>query len=408
MRSRGVSRSKLDANGARAARGLLVWVAVTAACVHEDARLVADDCPTGQSSCAGSCVRTDIDPQHCGACDRACSTDELCQQGACGFECVGGTSPCGQSCVDLTSDRDHCGTCEQACGANELCSSSSCAQFCMAPTVQCGNQCVDTSTSPAHCGACDDPCPAGSACETAICVAPRSCRALLVANPASASGPYSIDADGVGPSQPFVAYCDMSGGGWTLVLKLAAGDFCYGSLRWDEQAPLNESASLDPMPQGAGTYDAKSQAFYLVSDVTELRFDTLTGTVTTSFAFAASAQTLMTTNMVPFQQYPDRAAWVQAFGHDRHEAPIFMRAGQPVTAGNACRNNPAATPNGCGQPCVFCYQAADGNCCPCNVTGNDVNSGIGNHPAYCGGGQASCSTASVWSNPSNVTLVWAR
>jgi hypothetical protein len=85
-----------------------------------------------------------------------------------------------------------------------------------------------------------------------------------------------------------------------------------------------------------------------------------------------------------------------------------MRAGVAVTKGNTCRTNPGNTPSGCGKPCVFCYQAADGNCCGCEANQNDVNSGIGQNAAYCGGGQGICSTAGVWSDASLRTLVWAR
>jgi len=58
---------------------------------------------------------------------------------------------------------------------------------------------------------------------------------------------------------------------------------------------------------------------------------------------------------------------------------------------------------------MFCYQAADGDCCGCNVSANDVNSGVGNHASYCGGGDpADCSTAGEWSDPHLRTNVWAR
>lgn len=48
----------------------------------------------------------------------------------------------------------------------------------------------------------------------------RSCQAIKAANPAAASGNYTIDTDGTGPQAAFTAYCDMSfsGGGWTLIL----------------------------------------------------------------------------------------------------------------------------------------------------------------------------------------------
>jgi hypothetical protein len=234
----------------------------------------------------------------------------------------------------------------------------------------------------------------------------NSCKSLLAANPALPSGLYTLTGDAT-----YQTYCDMTtaGGGWTLVMKLAAGDFCNDSLNWTNGQPLNEGYMVDTSFPGVGNYDAKSHAFYMVTDATSLRFDTATGgTVTTDFVAPASAETLMTTNLVDFASYPNRTAWRAAFGHDRNQAPIFMRAGVPVTNGNVCRTNPQATPVGCGKTCMFCYQASDGDCCGCDANFNDTSSGMGNGAAYCGGGLTNCSTGGQWSNPQSQTLVWAR
>jgi len=238
-----------------------------------------------------------------------------------------------------------------------------------------------------------------------------SCKDLLD-NDVQESGVYWIDPDGGDHGDAFRAYCDMDndGGGWTLVLKLSAGDFCYGSSNWTSRRPFREANSLFPVLPGARSYDAKNRAFYELADVDRLRFQTSrNANVSVSFVEETSPMRLMTTNDVAFAEYPNRNAWRTAFGHDRNRAPIFMRAGVPVTDGNTCRNNPNATPSGCGKRCVFCYQAADGNCCGCDVGANDVNSGVGNHRDYCGGGDAGdCSTAGNWSDASLRTNVWAR
>ena len=240
----------------------------------------------------------------------------------------------------------------------------------------------------------------------------KSCKALLADGDATQSGLYWLDPDGDnGPGPAFQAWCDMTtdGGGWTLVMKLSAGAFCYGSGQWTDGKPVNADKMLDAAFPAAGQYDAKSAAFDALDDVQTLRLHTTANTVKVEFLQAASPRNLMTTNDVAFKAYPNYGQWKAAFGHDRGRAPIFMRAGKAVTAGNTCRTDPQNTPSGCGKPCVFCYQASDGNCCPCDSgSNNDVNSGIGNNSAYCGGGQANCSTSGEWATKTLRTLVWAR
>jgi hypothetical protein len=233
-----------------------------------------------------------------------------------------------------------------------------------------------------------------------------SCRAYFDAG-SSTDGIYDIDPDASGPLLPFQAYCDMLNGGWTLLMKLSAGEFCYGSALWSDGVEHNPANLLDTTtPSG---YDAKSRAFHELTDVMELQFTTQHASVTTSFVAPSSPEVLMTTNDIAFATYPDRTAWRNTFLQDRNSAPIFMRAGVPVTSpSGSCRTNPGATPSGCGKPCVFCYQAAGGDCCNCTAGGDDVNSGIGNNPAYCGAGSGTCSTGGAWSANDNQTLIWGR
>ena len=280
---------------------------------------------------------------------------------------------------------------------------------CKPGETRCGAACVDTKSNAKHCGKCDTSCSSSETCSASACEAEPSCRQLLVDHPNAASGTYTIDPDGKGGAAPFQVYCDMSiGSGYTLVLKLAADQFCFGSTRWTDDMPYNEADTLDASLPTSGAFDAKSPAFYLLSDTTELLFLTATGSVVTTFAGPASPKTLMTTQSIAFAAYPDAPTWRTAFGHDRNQAPIFMRAGMPEIAGNICRTNPQVTPSGCGQPCVFCYQASDGDCCGCDATLNDTNSGIGNNATYCGAGLANCSAAGMFSNPIGVALVLAH
>ena len=59
--------------------------------------------------------------------------------------------------------------------------------------------------------------------------------------------------------------------------------------------------------------DAKSAAFYQLTDVTQLRLANSRASTTVSFASASSPVNLMTTNNVPFSPYPDYTAWRNVF-----------------------------------------------------------------------------------------------
>lgn len=48
-----------------------------------------------------------------------------------------------------------------------------------------------------------------------------ACKAILDSNGAAPDGPYVVDPDGAGGANlPFTAFCDMKGGGWTLIAKV--------------------------------------------------------------------------------------------------------------------------------------------------------------------------------------------
>ena len=82
-------------------------------------------CPLGTQFCNGSCVDTDADPNHCGACNSTCAGNELCVQGMCAINCPPPRVVCSNLCVDVQSDPDYCGTCATEC-ATGICFSGSC------------------------------------------------------------------------------------------------------------------------------------------------------------------------------------------------------------------------------------------------------------------------------------------
>lgn len=83
------------------------------------------ECGGGTTECTGRCVDTDVDPDHCGACEVACEGEQVCSEGACA--CAGSTTPCGASCVNTDNDPAHCGSCNAVCDMGEACANGNCA-----------------------------------------------------------------------------------------------------------------------------------------------------------------------------------------------------------------------------------------------------------------------------------------
>ncbi|MBK8995105.1 MAG: hypothetical protein IPM35_05040 [Myxococcales bacterium] len=127
-------------------------------------------CPTGQTACGDTCVRTEQDPNNCGACGTVCQGAQVCDNGSCADACSGGRTDCDKSCVDTSSDPAHCGGCATFCTEAETCSSGKCSSSCATGQTQCGASCVDTQTSDQHCGTCSNNCGTGKKCQAGSCV----------------------------------------------------------------------------------------------------------------------------------------------------------------------------------------------------------------------------------------------
>jgi hypothetical protein len=141
-------------------------------------------CAPGYADCNGDSsdgceVRTDDDPEHCGACDEPCSPRQasgVCAAGTCAVDtCTSRFGDCNGSSADgceadLTSSHLHCGTCGSPCPAFSFCSSGTCQ--CQSGRTPCGNICVNLASNTAHCGACDNACAPGELCGNSICACP--------------------------------------------------------------------------------------------------------------------------------------------------------------------------------------------------------------------------------------------
>ena len=148
-------------------------VLLFAGCGRTVAQLEADaglTCAAGFSSCgSGSsayCASTMTDNANCGACGVICGNGQTCQSGACACPagealsndkcCPAGQTSCGGTCVNTQNDPNHCGACSGAsavCTGGTVCSGGACQISCPGSQVNCDGSCVDSQTDSNHCGA---------------------------------------------------------------------------------------------------------------------------------------------------------------------------------------------------------------------------------------------------------------
>jgi Stigma-specific protein, Stig1 len=153
-------------------------------------------CPSGRSSCSGTCRDLLNDAANCGSCGNSCPPGQNCLNGRCFLQgtspvvstsapvpitpelsCSGGQTPCSGSCVDLFSDKKNCGVCGRACKSQEICVNAQCGPACTkSGTTLCDDVCVDLDTDTKNCGACGTECRTllpnakGSVCTDGKCV----------------------------------------------------------------------------------------------------------------------------------------------------------------------------------------------------------------------------------------------
>lgn len=119
---------------------ILLCVALAAGCGART--FVADgSCEDELEPCDGSCVDTETDAAHCGACGAACETGDACVDGACQgdppcppdgclLECPPNQVDCSGTCVDTAAHADHCGGCDRPCADGARCEGGACTEAC--------------------------------------------------------------------------------------------------------------------------------------------------------------------------------------------------------------------------------------------------------------------------------------
>lgn len=109
-------------------------------------------------------------------CTPSCQSDELCVDGTCIKNC-GALTDCEGACVNTVEDHDHCGDCDNACTSSQVCQLGECKDGCSRGFTECDQRCFDVLTSPAHCGTCDHACQVIEDCVLGECK--PSCESLL-------------------------------------------------------------------------------------------------------------------------------------------------------------------------------------------------------------------------------------
>ena len=125
-------------------------------------------CPNGQAYCNGVCLSVINDIHNCGSCNKTCSAELACINGACA--CPGSLTACNSTCIDTKVDSNNCGGCGNACGPGQVCAAGKCALTCGNNLTQCSGLCVDTISNPINCGTCNNVCGPNNFCVGGKCV----------------------------------------------------------------------------------------------------------------------------------------------------------------------------------------------------------------------------------------------
>jgi hypothetical protein len=136
-------------------------------------------CRPGLQACAGQCVDTKSNPNHCGGCGAPCGGGQKCQGGVCsnGTTCTQPLVACAfgggrVACVDTEKDNLNCGGCANVCAREEICVLGQCLKYrpsSPCSTCPCTTVCQDQVGKPNVC------CPGLGGSPQPICVEESTC-----------------------------------------------------------------------------------------------------------------------------------------------------------------------------------------------------------------------------------------
>ena len=124
-------------------------------------------CGAGKKPCGFECPNLKASVKHCGGCNVACKTGEICSDGKCAaIACESDLNLCGDKCINLSNDITNCGACGTVCKTTETCSGAKCVTTtCKAGLSSCPGlvdktktECVDLTSEPKNCGTCGTAC----------------------------------------------------------------------------------------------------------------------------------------------------------------------------------------------------------------------------------------------------------
>lgn len=202
--------------------------------------------------CNSECVNTQTNPSHCGACNNACPSGQLCANATC--QCQAGLTSCNNECVNIQGDSRHCGGCNSPCPAGQTCAMGACV--CSGGLTQCNQECVDVRTSMQHCGTCNNPCAPGQSCASGRCTCPAGTELC-----ASECVDFQTDARHCGGcNQPCPGTQNCSGGA------------CTTACDYDSREGNNQCSFAPPLPdavEGIGTVTVSDANLYSTEGIDE-------------------------------------------------------------------------------------------------------------------------------------------